>query len=254
MNVTVIADNPMKPPTHFEHKAKIKKPNSRLIGSQTSDSAPIGICSNFGAHIIYFSHVSTIYGAAPRRQESHKDTTSWVPLIELYIEQLQAEARSNSVNVENATENLFEIRRLSGFTWNNLAKLLNVDRRTLNNWAKGTKIRKKNRIHIAETLGVLRFIDRGSAELNSSALNEHHVLHESNSFEAIQTGDYETAKQRLSPGVSRPDGPQTGTHATHLYGEFQPIVMYPEADGTEMFEPLADEPEPKSRKRQIKRG
>ena len=174
--------------------------------------------------------------------------------MKILIDQLQAETRANSVNAENATENLFEIRRLTGFTWNRLAQLLNVDRRTLNNWAKGTKIREKNRKHIAETLGVLRFIDRGSAEFNSSALNENNALHDPNSFEAIRTGNYETAKLRLSPGVSRPYGPQTGTHATPLYGEFQPMVMYPDADGTEMFEPLADEPEPTSRKRQIKRG
>ena len=254
MNVTVIADNPMKPPTHFEHKAEIEKPNSRLIGSQISDSARIGLCSNLGAHVIYFSRVSTIYTAAPRRQESHRDTTSWVPLIELYIDQLQAETRAISVNVENATENLFEIRRLTGFTWNRLAQLLNVDRRTLNNWAKGTKIREKNRNHIAETLGVLRFIDRGSAELNSSALNEHNALHGPNSFDAIRTGDYETPKLNLSPGVSKPYGAQISTHATPLYSEFQPMVMHADADGTEMIEPLPDEPEPTSRKRQIKRG
>lgn len=251
MNVAVIAGNPAKPPSHFEHLGKFDKPDIRPIYLQMPNYAPIGFCSDIGAQVSSSSRSSTIFTALLRWQESHVDTTSWVTASELYIDRFQADTRANSVNVENATENLFEIRRLTGFTWSDLARLLNVDRRTLNNWAKGTKIREKNRNHIAETLGVLRFIDRGSAELNSSALNEHHALHEPNPFEAIRSGSYETAKLRLSPGVSRPYGPQT---ATPLYGEFQPMFMHADANGTERIEPLPDEPAPVTRKRNIKRG
>ena len=254
MNVAVIAGNPVKPPTNYELEAVFNKLDAQLVDLQTSGYAPIVNYTDLWAQVSSASRLSTTYTVLLTRQESHIDTTSWVNVFDLYIDLLQAETRANSVNVENATENLFEIRRLTGFTWNNLARLLNVDRRTLNNWAKGTKIREKNRNHIAETLGVLRFIDRGAAELNSSALNEHHVLHEPNPFEAIRTGNYEAAKQRLSPGVSRQYESRSATHATPLYGEFQPMVMHADADGTEMIESLPDESAPVSRKRQIKRG
>ena len=154
----------------------------------------------------------------------------------------------------SAIENLFELRRLTGFTWTHLASLLNVDRRTLNNWVKGVKIREQNGLHIAKTLEVLRFADRGSAELNSAALNKQDVRNKLSPFEAIRASDYELAKQWLSLGISRPNIWQGMTDTSPQIGEFQRMVIHAGADGTEMIEPLPDEPEPESRKRQIRRG
>lgn len=179
-------------------------------------------------------------------------STSHVSIVERSVDRIHAEERAASVNVESASNNLFEIRRLTGFNWKNLAKLLNVDRRTLNNWVKGTNIRNKNRQHIAKTLGVLRFIDRGLAELNSEALNKQHVPNEVSPFEAIRTGNYEVAKQLLSHGVSRLERSQVVAGATPGYGDLQPILMHPDADGTELIEPLPYEPAPMSRKLSIR--
>ncbi len=179
-------------------------------------------------------------------------STSHISIVERSVDRIHAEERAASVNVESASKNLFEIRRLTGFNWKNLAKLLNVDRRALNNWVKGTNIRNKNRQHIAKTLGVLRFIDRGLAELNSAALIEQNTLNEISPFEAIRTGNYEMAKLQLSYGTSRPDGRQAASPTIPRYGDLQLTAIHPDADGTELIEPLPYEPPPVSRKRTIR--
>ena len=181
-------------------------------------------------------------------------TESQINLLEYCADPLQAEERVSSVRVKNASENLFELRRLTGFTWIQLANLLNVTRRALYNWLKGAMIREKNREHIAETLKVLRFVDRGSAELNASALYEQILRYEFNSIEAIKTGNYELAKRHLAQGHSRPNKFSDSVDPVKWIGEFQPMLMHADADGNELIEPLPNEPEPKSRKRSIRRG
>ena len=180
-------------------------------------------------------------------------STSHVSPCVLFVGQFHAEERVLSVNVETAIKNIYEIRRLTGFTWTRLANLLNVDRRTLNNWINGANIRDKNRQHVANTLGVLRYIDRGLAELNSTALHEQYSQYRLSPFEAIRTGKYEVAKQLLSHGVSRPNRRYIAEHNTARDGDLLPIFMHPDADGTEVIEPLPYEPPSPSRKRPIRR-
>jgi transcriptional regulator with XRE-family HTH domain len=83
-----------------------------------------------------------------------------------------SKAINPGVNKEAARENLYEVRRLTGFTWDQLAELLGVDRRTLRNWSQGGPVRPANQTRLAELLSVLRYIDRGSAEGNRLALGE----------------------------------------------------------------------------------
>jgi DNA-binding XRE family transcriptional regulator len=76
------------------------------------------------------------------------------------------------INREAVRENLLEVRRLTGFTWDDLADLLQVDRRTLHNWSQGGPVRAANQTRLASLLGALRYIDRGTAESNRIALSE----------------------------------------------------------------------------------
>ena len=251
MTEVAIADFPVEPPTCFERKTELSKPNPWPADLRNLDTGPID--ADTAAPVSSSSCHGTLRKISLLWQvPTH--TASWISLIEHCIDILHAEERTASVNTDDAPENLFELRRLTGFTWTHLASLLNVDRRTLNNWVKGAKIRKQNRLRIAETLKVLRFADRGSAELNFTALNKQDARDKMSPFEAIRAGNYELAKQYLSHGLSRPDRWQATTATTPQIGEFQPIVIHADADGTEMIEPLADEPEPASRKRQIRHG
>lgn len=162
----------------------------------------------------------------------------------------RADERAASVREADAAENLFELRRLTGLPWKPLANLLNVDRRTLHNWVKGGEVRIANRQHIAKTLSVMRFADRGTAEENVRALMERSSSSVT-PFEAIKGGKYLSARQLLSHGQSRPLLAPVSTSWT---GEFRPMALHEGADGSEIYEPLPDEPKPVSRKRRIKRG
>jgi len=71
---------------------------------------------------------------------------------------------------EATQKSLSELRRLSGLTWDQLAKLFNVSRRSLHFWASGQPLSRSNEEHLNRLLGTIRYIDRGSASLNRSLL------------------------------------------------------------------------------------
>ncbi|MBE9204878.1 XRE family transcriptional regulator [Synechocystis salina LEGE 06099] len=76
-----------------------------------------------------------------------------------------------SISSPEATQKaLSELRRLSGLTWDQLAKLFNVSRRSLHFWASGQPLSRFNEEHLNRLLGTIRYIDRGSASLNRSLL------------------------------------------------------------------------------------
>jgi DNA-binding transcriptional regulator YiaG len=100
-------------------------------------------------------------------------TVSAVPLDVVFgsvpaIEQTTAGA---TVHVaESAAASIGELRRLSGFTWEQLARLFNVSRRSLHFWASGKPMAAGNEEHLQRLLDVIRKIDRGSANANRKAL------------------------------------------------------------------------------------
>lgn len=163
----------------------------------------------------------------------------------------EAEKRANAVNREKATENVFEIRRLTGFTRQQLAEILNVDRRTIHNWMQRGTIKRTDREHIAETLAVLRFADRGLSEENAKAMTERSQEFGMTPLEAIKEHQYSVARQCLSPGPGRPQLVRKASDPASWIGEFQPLLMHEGADGSESSEPLPEAPRPASRRRKI---
>ncbi len=65
---------------------------------------------------------------------------------------------------------LLELRRLTGLTWEQLARLFGVSRRTLHFWASGKPINARNEEHLRRLLAVLRQADRGTASENRAML------------------------------------------------------------------------------------
>ncbi|WP_030005881.1 helix-turn-helix transcriptional regulator [Picosynechococcus sp. NKBG042902] len=70
----------------------------------------------------------------------------------------------------NTQKSINELRRLSGLTWEQLARLFNVSRRTLHFWASGQQINSSNEEKLNRLLGVIKYINRGSASLNRNLL------------------------------------------------------------------------------------
>ena len=99
-------------------------------------------------------------------------TSSRMTFVDIPSDLLEEARAFSGVNLAKANENVFEIRRLTGLGWGQLAGMLDVDRRTVHNWVKGFDVRPRNRERIADTLTVLRRIDRGSTQENLVLLQE----------------------------------------------------------------------------------
>lgn len=74
------------------------------------------------------------------------------------------------VPVQSANSALAELRRLSGLTWGQLAKVFDVSRRSLHFWASGKPINASNEERLRRSLQAMRLIDRGAAHANRKVL------------------------------------------------------------------------------------
>jgi DNA-binding transcriptional regulator YiaG len=108
-----------------------------------------------------------------------------------------------------------ELRRLSGLTWDQLAKVFNVSRRSLHFWASGQPLSSFNEEQLNRVLGTIQYIDRGNASLNRSLL----LLPDSNGnllLDLLVAGKYEELKHVV--GVSdAPQKPQLGSLSEDVY-------------------------------------
>lgn len=63
-----------------------------------------------------------------------------------------------------------ELRRIAGLTWDQLARLFQVSRRSVHFWASGKPMAPTNEEHLQRVLAVVRKIDRGSVGANRTVL------------------------------------------------------------------------------------
>ncbi len=173
--------------------------------------------------------------------------------IEALAQMVNAEERAISVQVGSSVENLFEVRRLTGFSWEKIAGLLGVDRRSVHNWVKGAEIREKNAKRIAEILSTLRFIDRGSVELNVVALTQK-GSDGLDGLELLREGSIENARKLVGPGT--PSGrPQVSAASDNqLPKGLLEFFVHPDASSADVSEQIDAEPPRTKRRRTIRRG
>jgi transcriptional regulator with XRE-family HTH domain len=117
-------------------------------------------------------------------------------------------------------KSLGELRRLSGLTWEQLAKLFNVSRRSLHFWASGQPLSPFNEGQLNRLLGTLRYIDRGSASLNRSLLlkvdDNGNLL-----FDLLVAGKYEELRRIVGAG-NAPQKSQLGSLSKDAYAARMP--------------------------------
>lgn len=108
-----------------------------------------------------------IAGALSIAGTSSAFASSHDPLLELV-------GRTNSgLTAEQRTPvgpAIMELRRLSGMTWEQLASLFEVTRRTLHFWASGKALSAGNAEKLYRILSIVKQIDRGSAAENRDLL------------------------------------------------------------------------------------
>ena len=105
-----------------------------------------------------------------------------------------------------------ELRRLTGLTWDQLARLFNVSRRALHFWASGKPMASGNEEHLQRLLAVVRKIDRGTATANRGRLlaaREDGSL----AFDLLAVGAYDQALTLVATGDARHVSPPNLTEA-----------------------------------------
>jgi transcriptional regulator with XRE-family HTH domain len=116
---------------------------------------------------------------------------------------------------EGTQKALGELRRLSGLTWEQLAKVFNVSRRSLHFWASGKPLSSSSEEQLNRILGAIKYIDRGSASLNRSLLLKPDA--NGNPFiDLLIAGKYEEFKQIVGAG-NGPQKPQLGSLSEDVY-------------------------------------
>ena len=95
-----------------------------------------------------------------------------------------------------------ELRRLSGLTWEQLAELLRVARRSLHFWASGKPMNAANEEHLRRVLAAVRQTDRGSSADNRTMLLEDRqgVI----PVDLLAAGEYEDYVAVIGAGRGRP--------------------------------------------------
>ena len=77
---------------------------------------------------------------------------------------------TTTIAAPTAGVSIGELRRLSGLTWDQLARLFNVTRRSLHFWASGKSMTQANYEHLQRVLRVIQQVDLGSANANRKML------------------------------------------------------------------------------------
>jgi DNA-binding transcriptional regulator YiaG len=134
-----------------------------------------------------------------------------VPDWYLYVMEKQTASRAVLVIslpslTETSQTTINELKQLSGLTWEQLAKIFNVSRRSLHFWASGKPLSPFNEEHLRRLLGTVRYINRGSADINRSALlqpQQGSVI----PLDLLIAGKYEEVKRLLGAGrvVKKPN-------------------------------------------------
>jgi len=92
-----------------------------------------------------------------------------------------------------------EFRRRSGLTWDQLARLFGVARRSVHFWASGKALSAANEERVGRMLAVLRYIDRGNARATRAALLTP-LGDGTTPFDLLAKNEFEVVKEQLGPG------------------------------------------------------
>lgn len=107
---------------------------------------------------------------------------------------------------EDTQRAISELRRISGLTWEQLAELFGVSRRSVHYWASGEQLNAPNEQHLLGVLSVVRWADRGSARHTRAALNSPH--HGTTPLELLASRRFEEAREALGKGEGQPSKKQ----------------------------------------------
>lgn len=127
-----------------------------------------------------------------------------VPQLQRAVDQTNAGA--SLPEAQSASHAIAELRRLTGLTWDQLARLFNVSRRSLHFWASGKPMAPGNEEHLQRILSVVRKIDRGTSSANRGLLLAAQG-DGSLAFDLLAVGAYDQALTLLATGEAHRASP-----------------------------------------------
>ncbi|TRV12068.1 MAG: XRE family transcriptional regulator [Microcystis wesenbergii Mw_MB_S_20031200_S109] len=119
-----------------------------------------------------------------------------------------------------------ELRKTSGLTWEQVAKLFNVSRRSIHFWASGQTLASDNEEKLNRLLGVIRYIDRGSASLNRKLLLNPNADGEL-PLDQLISGEYDKVRENLGRGnpLKRPQLTPLSEEESELRRPLPPEIL-----------------------------
>ncbi len=104
-------------------------------------------------------------------------------------------------SVEMTRQAISDLRRISGLTWEQLAQLFEVSRRSVHFWASGKPLNATNERRLLRTLDIVKDADRGDARKNRSALFES--SDGTTAFDLLVSQQFDDALAKLGRGRGR---------------------------------------------------
>jgi transcriptional regulator with XRE-family HTH domain len=145
-----------------------------------------------------------------------------------------SERTNNGIVLQEENPRLFqdsqkainELRKTSGLTWEQVAKLFNVSRRSIHFWASGQPLASDNEEKLNRLLGVIRYIDRGSASLNRKLLLNPNADGEL-PLDQLISGEYDKVRENLGRGnpLKRPQLTPLSKEDSELRRPLPPEVL-----------------------------
>lgn len=166
---------------------------SRLVADDEKTpkvAAPFSQIPNFR---VFGSHVQAL---ALRQEYLEGSTALNVPVSFSVEENVRSLKRTPA-------ELVYELRRLSGLTWAQIAEVFEVSKRAPYHWASGETVSAENHERLGQVVAVLSFIDKGSVEENRNLLLGH-ARSGQTYLDLLRSSQYELVRDLAGEGPGRP--------------------------------------------------
>ncbi|MBL8898773.1 MAG: XRE family transcriptional regulator [Planctomycetes bacterium] len=111
-----------------------------------------------------------------------------------------AAAKTHQAPILTTRSAIHTLRVSSGLTWEQIAELFQVSRRSLHFWASGKALAAENEARLMQVLGVLRYIDRGDSLRTRRALLEPDPRTGVRAFDLLAGQKFNEARELLGKG------------------------------------------------------
>lgn len=184
------------PPTPRRHPCSGRQPTADLL--PTSATASPWIEAEAQCRVIDVGRALPFAGTSSSITAKH-----W---MEQFERNYATAERTDRVEVpsdspqsaEQTRQAVWELRRLSGLTWEQLGELFDVSRRSIHFWASGKPLNADNEARLLRMLDVVHRGYQGDARATRTALLE---VHDGvRPFDLLREGRFDEASEKLGPG------------------------------------------------------